>query len=143
QFRLLLTSCYFTSEPEPFVAKLHPPEQSGFQLEPTIGVLPVGPREGDTTTPVPVITITYTPSRYGAPDKVRLIVQTPNSEWHYQLIGDVPTYQHPDKPADQSTTTAHEANQRTRLLKRRKLNFVQHNLRNLSINTKTATKLHK
>ncbi|VDP92369.1 unnamed protein product [Echinostoma caproni] len=126
----MLPHPFQSSEPEPFTAKLHPPEQTEFKLEPSIGILPARVSEDDNTgsQPDPVITITYTPVRYGAPDRARLIVQTPNSEWHYQLIGDVPTYQQPEKSAAPSTTTAQEAHQRTRLLKRRKINFVQHNL---------------
>ncbi|KAF6777109.1 hypothetical protein AHF37_02862 [Paragonimus kellicotti] len=134
--RIVLTSQ--SAEPEPFVAHLYPAKGTEFEIEPKMGVLPaVCPsggheRTSDQLKHLPAcIHITFTPSSYGKPKRARLIVQTAKMEWHYQLIGDVPTYVVPQKEADMSTIRASESRNRKTSNRPDRRNYILHNQKTL------------
>ncbi|KAA3681488.1 uncharacterized protein DEA37_0004725 [Paragonimus westermani] len=134
--RVVLTSQ--SAEPEPFIAQLYPSKETEFEIEPKMGVLPpVCPTGGHEMTSdhlkhLPAcIHITFTPSSYGKPKRARLVVQTAKMEWHYQLIGDVPTYVVPQKEADRSTIRASESRDRKTSNRPHKRNYILHNQKTL------------
>ncbi|TGZ65139.1 hypothetical protein CRM22_006034 [Opisthorchis felineus] len=118
--------------PEPFVATLRPSNDE-FKITPQSGLLPTRTKtpddkyNGETPIAPPALTIALTPIRYGKQKVSELTVETPTKLQRYQLIGDVPCYIPPTKAAMQTTGKALDALARTKLLTRKKRNFILHN----------------
>ncbi|OON14371.1 hypothetical protein X801_09840, partial [Opisthorchis viverrini] len=119
--------------PEPFVATLSPSNNSEFKITPQSGLLPTRTKTPEdkyncqTPSTHSALTIALTPIRYGKQKVSELTVETPTSLHRYQLIGDVPCYIPPTRAAVQTTGKASDALGRTKLLTRKKRNFILHN----------------
>ena len=63
---------------------------SEFMVYPTSGVLPPFGKEGAT------FIVSFTPIEYGKPKLAKLVIQTEEMQWSYELRGSHPHYKIPD-----------------------------------------------
>uniref|UniRef100_A0A1I8GWP8 Calponin-homology (CH) domain-containing protein n=1 Tax=Macrostomum lignano TaxID=282301 RepID=A0A1I8GWP8_9PLAT len=64
-------------------------DSGDFHVEPQSGELPPHGTDG-----LP-FTVTFLPSYYGKPKRVRLVIRTDDMEWTYIIVGEIPEYQPP------------------------------------------------
>ncbi|CAE7235217.1 CFAP47, partial [Symbiodinium sp. KB8] len=73
-------------EPAPFRARLTLDSSPEFSVSPASGELAGQGSQGT------VFTVTFAPTEYGKPCRARLVVDTPDMQWSYEVVGQPPEY---------------------------------------------------